>query len=80
MPNSSHLGTRIIAPPIPIIAPISPAKKADLANMYISSAVYFFSAEIEGFNYCSIFSSARMPEMITLTRKKEITSTQRLHS
>jgi len=61
IPNSSHLGTRIIAPPIPMIAPISPAKKADLANMYISSAVYFFSPEIEGFNYSSIFSFARMP-------------------
>jgi len=71
MPNSSHFGTRIIPPPIPTIDPISPAKNADFANTYISSAVYFFSPEIEGFNYSSIFSPIRIPAMIALTRTND---------
>jgi len=71
MPNSSHFGTRIIPPPMPTIDPISPAKKADFAKTYISSAVYFFSPEIEGFNYSSIFSPIIIPAMIALTRTKD---------
>ena len=35
-PDSSQRGINIKAPPIPTIAPINPARKAELANFYIS--------------------------------------------